>query len=254
MHWPRWPRRPSCWSCWATCSTTSTTTTRATASSARSSASTACWSSPPCARPTTSRALRTLNETLWAGVADPLGTLTDVVSRRYRQIADVLAGPTLLTLGNVDVLDIWRAGGRRSTAVPGRRGGGARRVPLRFRRGRVRPSRSPGPAHRPRLAAVRPVRRRLCRPGRRTSGRWTCCARTSRPTSTCCATTGCRPGWRCTGPACSSTSTSTARPTRCSATCTSRWRRGPGAAAPSASTSGHFQRTGRPYVLELVGR
>jgi Icc-related predicted phosphoesterase len=53
-------------------------------------------------------ALRTLNETLWAGVADPLGTLTEVVSRRYRQIADVLAGPTLLTLGNVDVLDIWR--------------------------------------------------------------------------------------------------------------------------------------------------
>jgi Icc-related predicted phosphoesterase len=54
-------------------------------------------------------ALRTLNETLWAGVADPLGTLTEVVSRRYRQIADALTGPTLLTLGNVDVLEIWRA-------------------------------------------------------------------------------------------------------------------------------------------------
>jgi Icc-related predicted phosphoesterase len=53
--------------------------------------------------------LRTLNETLWAGVADPLGTLTEVVSLRYRQIAEALTGPTLLTLGNVDVLDIWQA-------------------------------------------------------------------------------------------------------------------------------------------------
>ncbi len=51
--------------------------------------------------------LRQLNESLWAGVADPLGTLTEVVAERYRQIVAVLSGPTLLTLGNVDVAPIW---------------------------------------------------------------------------------------------------------------------------------------------------
>ncbi len=181
-------------------------------------------------------ALRTLNETLWAGVADPLGTLTDVVSQRYRQIAAVLTGPTLLTLGNVDVLDIWRQvagddlpcldgevvelGGYRFGFV----GGGSAR---------------PGRAVRPTDHVWQPfVRSAEDFAGRSTSSaRWTCCVPTSRRTSMCCATTGCRPGWRCTGPACSSTSTPAARLTRCSGTSTSRSPRGPGAAGPSASTS-----------------
>ena len=53
--------------------------------------------------------LRDLNEQLWSTVADPVGTLTDVVAARYAQIVDVLAGPTLLTLGNVDVVAAWNA-------------------------------------------------------------------------------------------------------------------------------------------------
>lgn len=61
-------------------------------------------------------ALHRLNMDMWASVADPVGTLDDVVDRRYRQMVDALsvAGTRpLVILGNVDVLDRWEhaAGG-----------------------------------------------------------------------------------------------------------------------------------------------
>jgi Icc-related predicted phosphoesterase len=51
--------------------------------------------------------LRELNRRLWAGVPDPIGTLTDVVSARYRQVLRAVGPDALLTLGNVDVAAVW---------------------------------------------------------------------------------------------------------------------------------------------------
>ena len=52
-------------------------------------------------------ALRAYNHALWEGVADPMGTLTDVVAARYREVLDAVGPDTLLTLGNVDVAAVW---------------------------------------------------------------------------------------------------------------------------------------------------
>ncbi len=57
--------------------------------------------------------LREFNRSLWDGTPDPLGTLTDVVSARYREVLAAVGPDALLTLGNVDVASIWNdvAGG-----------------------------------------------------------------------------------------------------------------------------------------------
>ncbi len=52
-------------------------------------------------------ALRELNHRLWAGVPDPVGTLTEVVAARYREVLDAVGPDALLTLGNVDVASVW---------------------------------------------------------------------------------------------------------------------------------------------------
>jgi hypothetical protein len=46
---------------------------------------------------------------LWAGLADPRGTLEDAVREQYREIFGVLAGcpPCYLTPGNVDLPHLW---------------------------------------------------------------------------------------------------------------------------------------------------
>jgi hypothetical protein len=58
--------------------------------------------------------LRRLNRDLWDSIPDPVGTLTDVVAALYRDVVDAVGPDTLLTLGNVDVADLWNevAGGR----------------------------------------------------------------------------------------------------------------------------------------------
>lgn len=55
-------------------------------------------------------ALHRLNTDMWGSVADPVGTLDDVVDRRYRQMVGALSVADtrpLVILGNVDVLDRW---------------------------------------------------------------------------------------------------------------------------------------------------
>ena len=52
-------------------------------------------------------ALRAYNHSLWDGIDDPVGTLTDVVAARYREVLDAVGPDTLLTLGNVDVAAVW---------------------------------------------------------------------------------------------------------------------------------------------------
>lgn len=52
-------------------------------------------------------ALRTYNHSLWESVADPIGTLTEVVSQRYREVLAAVGPDALLTLGNVDVASVW---------------------------------------------------------------------------------------------------------------------------------------------------
>ncbi len=58
-------------------------------------------------------ALHAYNQGLWNRLADPVGTLTEVVAARYRQVLDAVGPTALLTLGNVDVAEIWNqvAGG-----------------------------------------------------------------------------------------------------------------------------------------------
>ncbi len=56
--------------------------------------------------------LHRLNTELWSAMADPVGTLADVVDRRYRQLLNALShanSAPLLILGNVDVLSAWEA-------------------------------------------------------------------------------------------------------------------------------------------------
>ncbi len=55
--------------------------------------------------------LHRLNTALWETIADPVGTLNEVVDRRYRRAFAALAradSTPLLILGNVDVLDVWQ--------------------------------------------------------------------------------------------------------------------------------------------------
>lgn len=44
---------------------------------------------------------------LWSSLADPAGTLHEVVSDQYQRIIDLLGPETLVTLGNVDMPSIW---------------------------------------------------------------------------------------------------------------------------------------------------
>ncbi|HEY5879765.1 MAG TPA: metallophosphoesterase family protein [Nakamurella sp.] len=57
--------------------------------------------------------LRHLNRDLWDSIPDPVGTLTEVVAGLYRDVLDAVGPDALLTLGNVDVADLWNevAGG-----------------------------------------------------------------------------------------------------------------------------------------------
>lgn len=51
--------------------------------------------------------LHLFNAGLWAGVADPVGVLSDIVQQRYRHVLQAVGPDTLLTLGNVDVAQEW---------------------------------------------------------------------------------------------------------------------------------------------------
>ncbi|WP_029137045.1 metallophosphoesterase family protein [Nakamurella lactea] len=54
--------------------------------------------------------LHRLNIELWDSVADPVGTLTEVVARRYADMLEALSQANttpLLILGNVDMVSIW---------------------------------------------------------------------------------------------------------------------------------------------------
>ena len=53
------------------------------------------------------RQLREYNRGLWDSVDDPVGTLTDVVAARYREVVRAVGPDALLTLGNVDVASVW---------------------------------------------------------------------------------------------------------------------------------------------------
>ena len=51
--------------------------------------------------------LHAYNLALWAELADPRGTLAEVVAQRYAAVLAAVPVDTLLTLGNVDVADAW---------------------------------------------------------------------------------------------------------------------------------------------------
>lgn len=51
--------------------------------------------------------LRHLNARLWGTLADPVGTLAGMVRERYRRVLSVIPDDTILTLGNVDVAAEW---------------------------------------------------------------------------------------------------------------------------------------------------
>lgn len=51
--------------------------------------------------------LHRYNTALWQELADPVGVLTEVVARRYREVLDAVGPAALLTLGNVDVAAVW---------------------------------------------------------------------------------------------------------------------------------------------------
>jgi Icc-related predicted phosphoesterase len=53
------------------------------------------------------RRLRRLNHELWASIPDPMGTLTEVVAGLYRDVLAAVGPDALLTLGNVDVAELW---------------------------------------------------------------------------------------------------------------------------------------------------
>lgn len=64
--------------------------------------------------------LAAYNQSLWAGLRDPERVLTDLVLDRYTAILEVLPPDTLLTLGNVDVADLWtRVAGDRMPYLDG---------------------------------------------------------------------------------------------------------------------------------------
>jgi len=51
--------------------------------------------------------LRMLNIGLWERLSDPIGVLSSLVDARYRRVLDVVPPDTLITLGNVDVVQEW---------------------------------------------------------------------------------------------------------------------------------------------------
>ena len=51
--------------------------------------------------------LHRYNTDLWSELADPIGVLTEVVRARYHEVLQVVGPSTLLTLGNVDVAEVW---------------------------------------------------------------------------------------------------------------------------------------------------
>ena len=91
--------------------------------------------------------LHAYNQHLWAGIENPADTVSSIVRDRYHEIVGIMPTHTLLMLGNVDVLDDWRAvapprlqpldgqtriiGGRRFGFV----GGGSTRPGMTVRRG-----------------------------------------------------------------------------------------------------------------------
>lgn len=85
--------------------------------------------------------LHRYNNELWSELADPIGVLAEVVQVRYLEVLQAVGPTTLLTLGNVDVAEVWNevAGGvlpyldRQVVTLGGRRfgfvaGGASRRV------------------------------------------------------------------------------------------------------------------------------
>lgn len=53
--------------------------------------------------------LHAYNQQLWAGVPDPAGAIEDIVAQRYRRVVEVVPEHTWLLLGNVDVASTWSA-------------------------------------------------------------------------------------------------------------------------------------------------
>jgi Icc-related predicted phosphoesterase len=51
--------------------------------------------------------LRRLNVGLWERLDDPVGVLAELVEARYRRVLQVVPPDTLVTLGNVDVVQAW---------------------------------------------------------------------------------------------------------------------------------------------------
>lgn len=100
------------------------------------------------------QALHGYNKSLWDSTPDPVGTLTEEVATRYREVLRAVGPDALLTLGNVDVAAVWNevAGAElpyldaQTVEIAGRRmgfvAGGAAR---------------PGGAVRPPLGAWRPL-------------------------------------------------------------------------------------------------
>ncbi|WP_432170132.1 metallophosphoesterase family protein [Streptomyces sp. 1222.5] len=46
---------------------------------------------------------------LWSEIADPVGTITEIVATRYEQVIRLLGDRAMVTLGNVDMREIWAA-------------------------------------------------------------------------------------------------------------------------------------------------
>lgn len=53
--------------------------------------------------------LRRYNNDLWLTLDDPVGVLTETVSELYRTVLAAVGPQVLLTLGNVDVAELWNA-------------------------------------------------------------------------------------------------------------------------------------------------
>lgn len=53
--------------------------------------------------------LRQYNNDLWLTLDDPVGVLTETVAELYRTVLAVIGPDVLLTLGNVDVAEVWNA-------------------------------------------------------------------------------------------------------------------------------------------------
>ena len=122
-----------------------------------------------------------------------------------------------------------------------RRAGGAGRLVVRLRRRRA--------AHGV-PDAERAGRRRSTRPRWRPSARWTCSARTSRPTYPNCCSTRWPAGWSGAARPCSTRCGRPSRGTSCSATCISRWPSRVKIGRTECINVGHFRATGTPYALE----